>query len=142
MFIFDEKHPKFVLDRSVTKTVDSMSTGETVTLYQIVYRTGERGGFVDNENCLSQEGTCRIHEGACVFENSEVSEDAQVFEGSTICDCVDIRGNATVKKSEIYRSVDIKDATIKDCMICCSNSSAHIQIYWKGKLTGIRIFSD
>lgn len=138
---FDEKHPKFVLDKNMTKTMYSRSTGSYVTLYQIVYRNGELGGFIDDEECLSQEGPCKIYEGSCVFENSRISDSAQIF-NSIICNEVDIRGKAVIKNSEIYRSVDIKDTEVTESEICSGTSDAHLQIYWDGTITNVRLFAD
>ena len=40
---------------------------------------GTLGGFVENENNLSQEGTCWIYDDAICCENGEVKEEAALW---------------------------------------------------------------
>lgn len=43
---------------------------------------GTLGGFIENENNLSQEGTCWIYDDAICCENGEVKEEAALYDGS------------------------------------------------------------
>ena len=45
---------------------------------------GTLGGFVENENNLSQEGTCWIYDDAICCENGEVKEEAALYDGSLV----------------------------------------------------------
>lgn len=45
---------------------------------------GDLGGFVENEDNLSHNGSAKVYGNAKVFGNARVSEDAQVF-GGNIC---------------------------------------------------------
>lgn len=42
---------------------------------------GELGGYIQNEDNLSHDGTCWVHEGGFVAEHARVIEDAQVYKG-------------------------------------------------------------
>ena len=53
-------------------------------------KIGNKGGFIESENNLSQEGTCWIYNNAKVLEKAVVSGDARIYDNAVI------RGNALI----------------------------------------------
>ena len=56
---------------------------------------GTLGGFVENENNLSQEGTCWIYDDAICCENGEVKEEAALYDGSLVRGYAVVTGDTT-----------------------------------------------
>ena len=91
-------------------------------------KKGDKGGYVENENNLSQEGNCWIYGKAFVYGNAEVSGDAQVYGyayvygSAVICDNAIVYGNAIVSDNAVvcgdalvYGNVEISgNAEIKN----------------------------
>ncbi|WP_312209840.1 YdcK family protein [Pseudescherichia sp.] len=82
-----------------------------VTLRQIValkdfhdIRAGTLGGWVENEQVLSQQGSCWIYdENSMVFGGSRIRDSARISQPCTIYDGVEISDNAWVDGSDICR---------------------------------------
>lgn len=53
-------------------------------------KIGDKGGFIESEDNLSQEGTCWVYNNAKVFEQAVVSGDACIYDNAVV------RGNALV----------------------------------------------
>ena len=49
----------------------------------ILIRKGDKGGFVQSENNLSQEGNCWVFDDSIVFENAKVYDNA-IIKGYSI----------------------------------------------------------
>lgn len=47
-------------------------------------RRGDKGGYVESEKNLSQEGDCWIGDDAKVFDSAKIDDDAKVYERATI----------------------------------------------------------
>ena len=89
-------------------------TNETIningaTLYRIEalknfsdVKKGDKGGFVQSENNLSNNGDCWIYDEAIVYGNAQVSDDAivsdnaEVYENAEIYDFAKVYGKAQV----------------------------------------------
>lgn len=74
-----------------------------ITLYRIEalrdfvdVKKGDKGGFVEKENNLSQSGDCWVYHNAEVYGNAEVYNDAKVFEDARIY------GNARVFGKAVF----------------------------------------
>ncbi|GAL58064.1 putative acetyltransferase YdcK [Pseudescherichia vulneris NBRC 102420] len=82
-----------------------------VTLRQIValrdfhdVQAGTLGGWVEDEQVLSQQGSCWIYdENSMVFGGSRIRDSARISQPCTIYDGVEIGGHAWVDGSEICR---------------------------------------
>ncbi|WP_312453619.1 YdcK family protein [Pseudescherichia sp.] len=82
-----------------------------VTLRQIValvdfhdVKAGSPGGWVEDEQVLSQQGSCWIYdENSMVFGGSRIRDSARVSQPCTIYDGVEISDNAWVDGSDICR---------------------------------------
>lgn len=57
---------------------------------------GEKGGWIENETNLSQDGNCWISGDAIVFDNAHIFENAVISGQAIICDNAIVYGNATV----------------------------------------------
>lgn len=82
-----------------------------VTLRQIValqdfhdVQAGTLGGWVEDEQVLSQQGSCWIYdENSMVFGGSRIRDGARISQPCTIYDGVDISGHAWIDGAEICR---------------------------------------
>ena len=94
-------------------------------------KKGNRGGLIDNEDNLSQEGDCWVYRNARVYGNARIYGNAQVYgrarvydnahiyDSTQICgnarvcgittvwDSAKICGNAWVKNARVYREAEI-----------------------------------
>lgn len=123
----------------LTGTITSHSNGEDeFTLYQIKalidiprhsVKKGDRGGFVECEENLSQQGNCWIGKDSYVFDESRVKgnafvEESTVFGGTTISD------NAIVRKtrfvgvdSHVFGDSDIDDTVVKGKLLASQDTT-------------------
>lgn len=97
-------------------------TNETIvhfgfTLYRIEalmdfsdVKTGDKGGFVQSENNLSQLGNAWVYGNAKVYGNAEVYDNAEVFGNAEVYDNAKVRGNAEVcGNAEVYGNAFVCD---------------------------------
>lgn len=107
----------------------------------ILIRKGDKGGFVQSENNLSQEGNCWIFDDAVAMEGSTVKDNASlhnqvmIFDKSIVCDNAALynfaamfdksmaAGNAVLSgHAKMHaQSVIIDNACIGGCAIACDN---------------------
>lgn len=66
----------------------------------IIVVAGDRGGYIESEDCLSQDGTCWVHTDSYVYGGGKVWNDAQVLPGSDVMGDV-VKGYTTVDKHTI-----------------------------------------
>lgn len=65
-------------------------------------KKGDKGGFVENEENLSQRGNCWIYDNAVVYSNTKVygnavvREDAKIYDNVKVCGNAEVYGNAKV----------------------------------------------
>lgn len=90
------------------KTKKYKLTKETIiiadkTLYRIEalkdfgdVKKGDRDGFIENENNLSQYGDCWVYDNAMVYDDAEVYDNARVY------------GNAKVYGNPMQKSVTMQ----------------------------------
>lgn len=145
-------HPKVEEDGEVVdrkyyvskKKRTHISTGEFRDFFQIVslreftllngktVKKGEKGGWVQFDNCLSHKGLCWIDENSYVETNSQVLEDACVVKG-VICSSSIVKGKTQIVGSIIKRT-HIVDSILKEsyvhgaCVMTDSNIEA-LKIY-------------
>ena len=101
-------------------------TNETIvhlgfTLYRIEalmdfsdVKTGDKGGFVQSENNLSQLGNAWVYGNAKVYgnanvnDNSEVYGDAEVYDNAEVFDYAKVYNNAKVRgNAEVYGNAEV-----------------------------------
>lgn len=83
-----------------------------VTLYRIEairdfgnVTAGDKGGFVQSELNLSQEGDCWIYGNAMVYGEAQVYGDAMIADTAKVCGDVGIYGNAAILGDAIIKSI-------------------------------------
>src|SRR5574344_1011624 len=59
-------------------------------------KAGDKGGFIESEENLSQEGNCWVGDDAQVSGNARVSEDARVSDKAWVSGNAHVYGNAQV----------------------------------------------
>ena len=59
-------------------------------------KKGEKGGFIESEDNLSQNGNCWVYKNAKVFENANIYGDAKIFENSIVSGNAKIYGYAKI----------------------------------------------
>ena len=95
-------------------------TDEFVTMgYRKLYRIealkdfsnvkkGDKGGFVESENNLSQKGNCWIHNDAKVYGDAVIADNAKVYGYAWVFENAEIYGNAKVYENvEIYGNAKV-----------------------------------
>ena len=149
---------KYKLTEEIIKVDDSI-------LYRIEalrdfndVKKGDKGGFVEKEENLSQYGDSWVYDNAMVFGNAEVYYDAivrdnaivyedaivcgnakifgdaQVYGNTLVCDNAEIRGNAVV-----YRNARVRDkAVVFDDAEVCDNAMVYgnAEIYGNARVFG------
>lgn len=59
-------------------------------------KKGDKGGFIENENNLSQYGDCWVYDDAIICDNALINGDAKVCGNTVICGNAKVFGNAKV----------------------------------------------
>jgi len=59
-------------------------------------KKGQLGGWVENENNLSQDGECWIYGNAKIYDNARVLENAVVCDNAEVCDDAEVSGNSFI----------------------------------------------
>ena len=107
-------------------------------------KKGEKGGWIESESNLSQEGNCWVYGDSKVFNNAEVHDNAKVFTSSEvygnakvygcayICDRAKIYGKAEVSdKAKIFDDVEIFGNAQIYGVSCITNN---VKIYDEAKV--------
>lgn len=77
--LVDVKERKYQLDYNDKKDISG-----TTTLYRIVYSDSTKGGYIESEKNLSQEGYCRVLDNAQVYGSGVVKDDAILRDNSKV----------------------------------------------------------
>ena len=121
-------------------------------------KKGDKGGFVESEDNLSQDGDCWIHDDAMVYSNAKifgntiiygdarVFGNARVYGNARVFDNAKIFGNTVVyNKTKIFGSAKIFDnvmvydnAEIYDNAVICNNTMIcdNAKVYGKAIVHG------
>lgn len=117
----------------------------TVTLHRIEcveafsnVKTGDKGGWIEKESNLSQEGNAWVYGNAKVYGNAWVSDnaivrgDSQVFDNAVVCGNAQVFGNAQVYGyAQVYDCVVVDDsAQIYDCAVV----NGYAEVYGDAKI--------
>ena len=118
------------------------------TLYRIealkdfgIVKKGDKGGYVQSEENLSQEEDCWISDNAKVFDSAVVYNNAKVFDNAYVC------GNAKVYcKAEVCGNAKVYcDAIVYGKALVCGNA----KVFGKAEVCGnavvcdkVRVFDD
>ena len=84
------------------KLTSEHKTVDGVTLYRIEvvkpfasFNAGDKGGWIEKEANLSQEGSAWVSDNAVVYGNAQVGGDAQVCDNAVVC------GNAALAMAKV-----------------------------------------
>lgn len=88
------KHDKINLDGTTLYRIKACKEFKTIT-GRIIHK-GEKGGYIEKESNLSQEGSCWVSDNACVSGNAWVNGNACVSEFAQVHNETAIYGNAIV----------------------------------------------
>ena len=84
--------------------------GWNITNKEVVVKTGDKGGYVENENNLSQEGNCWIYDEAVVFDNAIIEDDVVIKDNAKIYENAVIMDNSIISdNAEVFGYVEVKD---------------------------------
>ena len=122
-----------------------------IKLYQIEalkdfgnIKKGEKGGWIEKEDNLSQEGDAQVSDNAQVYGNAQVSGDAQVYGNARVFGDAQVYGKLklingyfyhTKQKSEIIEKIENDENT----ETLCSNPKLGEEEKPKGKKVRIRL---
>ena len=101
-----------------------------------IVKKGDKGGYIENENNLSQEGDCwiygntKVSDKAIVCGNAQVSGNAQVFGNATVYGNALVYGNAKVfDDAKVYDGAKVygdaivsNNAIVVNKAIVCGNA--------------------
>ena len=66
-------------------------------------KKGDKGGFIENENNLSQSGDCGVYGDAMVFEDARIYGKAKIYDDAMVFEDARIYGNARVLDNAVVR---------------------------------------
>ena len=90
---------------------------------------GELGGYIESEKNLSHGGSCWIYKDSKVYEDAEISDNAEV-NYSTVYGNAKISDNAEVRCSTVYGNAEISD---------CSNVNGN-EVYGNVKISDTTVY--
>ena len=106
---------------------------EALTDFSDVYK-GDKGGFVESEDNLSQKGDCWIYGTAKVYGNAMVYGNAEVYDTAEVCGNARVLGNASIcGNAKIWGN-----ASISDYVRVYDNArvSGNARVYGNAKICG------
>lgn len=103
-------------------------------------KKGDKGGFIENEDNLSQWDNCWVYDNAKVYNDAVVYGNAEVFSDAVICECACVFGNAQVygnamvfKNAMVYGNAGVfGDAEIYDNVRVYGNAEVFGNVHIKG----------
>ena len=116
------------------KLTDETKVYNGKTLYRIqalknfsYVNKGQKGGFVETENNLSQENDCWIYDDAMVFDDARVSGYAEVAQNAIVCGRSKVANNALV-----YGHAFVKDSAVTESSGVGDNAIVTNNVYITG----------
>jgi len=71
-------------------------------------KAGDKGGWVENERNLSQEGCCWVYDNARVFDYAIVFDSAKVFDSANVFGSARVYGSAEVRGyAQVFASAEV-----------------------------------
>ena len=116
------------------------------TLYRIealkdfgYIKKGDKGGFVEKEENLSQSGDCWIYDNAKVYNNAKVYDNAEVYGNAKVFGNAEVSGNAKVRNEAKVRNAQVYgNAEVFDNAVVCGNVKVYdyAEVYDKAWVYG------
>lgn len=112
------------MNKKFTFINETINVGDKV-LYRIKalrdfsnVKSGDLGGFLENEDNLNHEGLCWVYDDACVYDYAKISDNARVRGSATV------RGNAMVcDDARIGESAIVEQNAYVGCTACVVGTS-------------------
>ena len=107
-------------------------------------KRGSKGGLVDSQDNLSQDGSCWITKDACVYGNARIKGDALITDRAIVCADAIVRGKSIISDdcqvcgksivdgdSVVAGSIELVGVKLDGAMIkfCAKNGKLHINKY-------------
>lgn len=97
------------------KLTDETINVNGITLYRIEalrdfsdVKKGDKGGFIEKEDNLSQGNNCWIYDNAIVYNNAKVRSNAKVYGNAKVYDNAEVFGNAKVfDYAKVYDNAEV-----------------------------------
>ena len=84
-------------------------------------RKGDRGGLVEDDTNLSQEGTCWIDKDASAYGKAKVSADGYVGGSAIVCGCASVKDNAVVEGDcQVSAGAVVRGNSVLSGSVCVS----------------------
>lgn len=78
---------------------------------------GDKGGFVESEENISQEGNCWVFGNALVYGDANVKDNAIITNNTIVRDAAKVSGNGIISSSVLARTAKVHNADIENCYI-------------------------
>ena len=103
-------------------------------------KKGDKGGYVEKEDNLSQEGDCWISGNAYVSGNAIVSDNAVVYDSAVICDNAKVYDDAEVYgDAQVYDNAEVSgNAQVYDNAQVFGNA----EVYGNAEISGSAEIKD
>lgn len=120
-----ETNKKYIILENETKNF----FGHTLYRIQAIkdfakVKAGDKGGWIEKEENLSQEGNCWVYDDSKIFDNAEVSDNAKVFTSSEVYGNAKVFDNAKIFAfSSVYdNSIVCGEAQVYGDAVICGNA--------------------
>ena len=88
---------KYKLERTDFTTPNKRPLFRVVALRDFLdVKKGDKGGLVESESNLSQDGSCWVYYNARVYDDASVWDNARVYDGARISGNASVAGNSWV----------------------------------------------
>lgn len=121
-------------EESITWQGRTLYRIECVTPFNNV-KAGEKGGYVESEDNLSQKGNAWVFDDARVYDNACVYDNARVYGNAWVCGNAEVCGNARAYgNAEVYGNAVVcgnaKVCKIEDYIVFKNNWSSGRYFTW------------
>lgn len=110
---------KYEMLKDDTKVVDGVTVYRIVALKDFAdVEAGDKGGYIESESCLEQEGTCWVYDEAVILGKSILEQSARVYGKSVVMgDCL------LTENCLIFNNVTLKGTiVVADHAEICGNT--------------------
>ena len=78
---------------------------------------GDKGGFVESEENISQQGNCWVFGNALVYGEASVKDNAIITNNTIVKDAAKVSGNGIISSSVLARTAKVHNADIENCYV-------------------------
>lgn len=147
---------KFYLGHTITigSVLHQIIAAKDIKCSKGIIKRGDLGGYIENEDNLSQEGNCwvypdaRIYDNAkvmgnavidssCIYDHVEISDDVMIS-SSEISDMVIISGSSIISNSIVFHDAIIENSYVQDAFIGTAGLITSLNDYINIFIDGVR----